>query len=252
MEETTEPTKLHFTRVRSKGDSTFYDPQSDIRVIMPTAAKMTADILMQTSQDEWIKRVYSYIAKCYSIFQIRLAEDSTDLVTQVNDFTAAINKADPVMRTMWFQTMFTLMNTLYALFTRRDAKTDGAEIRGMLNTAQQATLLSLLSQEQANEIKDSFQRAGLAYQEKANILTDAMAVCEETEEVIHNLKDLAEIFISHSGPGDWHSMAKACDEFYMSAEADKLDDRAKLAVALAYPDYETPYLDAEATSDQPS
>ena len=34
-------TILHFTRVKSRGDASFYDPQSDVRVVLPTAVKMT-------------------------------------------------------------------------------------------------------------------------------------------------------------------------------------------------------------------
>ena len=90
MEE--EQTKLHFTRVRSKGDSSFYDPQSDIRVILPTVAKMTLDVLMQVNTDDWLKKEFSYLAKCYAIYQIRLMEDSTDMLTQVAEFEQAMNK----------------------------------------------------------------------------------------------------------------------------------------------------------------
>ena len=155
-----EPTKLHFTRVRSKGDSSFYDPQSDIRVVLPTAAKMTLDVLMQVTKDDWVKREFSYLAKCYAIYQIRLAEDSTNLVQQEVEFSQAIQKASPRAKMLWMHTMFILLNAVYGLFTRRDTKTDGAAIRGMLNTAQQAALLSVVSPEQATEIINKFREQG--------------------------------------------------------------------------------------------
>jgi len=60
-----EKTKLHFTRVRSRGDSTYFDPQTDIRAIYPTAAKMTLEILMDVTKDESAKKEYEYLAKCY-------------------------------------------------------------------------------------------------------------------------------------------------------------------------------------------
>lgn len=103
MTEETEETKLHFTRVRSKGDSSFYDPQSDIRVILPTVAKMTLDVLMQVNTDDWLKKEFSYLAKCYAIYQIRLAEDSTNMVQQVVEFENAVQKASPRAKMLWIR-----------------------------------------------------------------------------------------------------------------------------------------------------
>ena len=72
MSDENKQTKLHFTRVRSKGDSSYFDPQTDIRAIFPTAAKLTLDLLMDTTKDKSLKKDYEYLAKCYNIFQIRL------------------------------------------------------------------------------------------------------------------------------------------------------------------------------------
>ena len=241
-----EPTKLHFTRVRSKGDSSFYDPQSDIRVVLPTAAKMTLDVLMQVTKDDWMKREFSYLAKCYAIYQIRLAEDSTNLVQQEVEFSQAIQKASPRAKMLWMHTMFILLNAVYGLFTRRDTKTDGAAIRGMLNTAQQAALLSVVTPEQATEIINKFREQGEIYEEAPNIDINGVAVCIENDEVVQNIKQLAHVFIDHTGADDWNSLSKACDDYFLSADADKLDNKSAVAVALAYPSYERPYLEAEA------
>lgn len=252
MEEEKEPTKLHFTRVRSKGDSSFYDPQSDIRVILPTAVKMTLDVLMQVNKDDWLKKEFSYLAKCYAIYQIRLAEDSTNMVQQVAEFENAIRKASPRAKMLWMHTLFTLLNAVYGLFTRRDTKTDGAAIRGMLNTAQQSALLSLVTPEQASEIINKFREIGELYEEAPNIDINGVAVCIENDEVVKNIKQLAHVYIDNTGASDWDSLSKACDDFFLSADADKLDNASAVAVALAYPSYERPYLEAVVDDAQPS
>ena len=246
MTEETEETKLHFTRVRSKGDSSFYDPQSDIRVILPTVAKMTLDVLMQVNTDDWLKKEFSYLAKCYAIYQIRLAEDSTNMVQQVAEFENAVQKASPRAKMLWMHAMFALLNAVYGLFTRRDAKTDGAAIRGMLNTAQQAAVLSLVTPEQAKDIINKFRERGELYEESPSIDINGVAVCIENDEVVKNIKQLAHVFIDHTGSDDWNELSKACDAYFLSADADKLDNQSAVAVALAYPSYEKPYLEAVA------
>ena len=240
-------TVLHFTRVRSKGDSTYYDPQTDIRAIFPTAAKVTLDILMDTTKDEALKKEYEYLAKCYHILQIRAAEDPTSLLKQAQDFATAINKVRPSVRAVWQTITLSLLNCLYLLFTRRDVKTDGKAIRGMLNTAQEAAILQQLPKDKQEIIYAAFNDAFDQYEEEAVIDPNGKVVCEETEKVMENIKDLASIFISHEGDGSWSSLAAACDSFFQSPESEKLTDEQKIAVALAYPDYPTPYLTVEKT-----
>lgn len=244
-----EPTKLHFTRVRSKGDSTFYDPQTDIRAIYPTAAKITLDCLMEVTKDEKLRKDYEYLAKCYAVYQIRLMEDPTNLIQQVAEFERAIRKVPPKVLVVWQEMMLCLLNSLYALFTRRDVHTDGKAVKGMLTTAVEAAMLQKLPKDQQEAIYHAFCDAGLTYEEEAVIDPNGKVVCEETEQVLENIKELAGIFISHSGKGDWNSLAAACDAFFGSKDADKLTNEQKIAVALAYPTYETPYLTVEQTDD---
>ena len=247
-----ERTTLHFTRVKSRGDSTFYDPQSDIRVVLPTAVKMTQDLLMQFVKDPTLKQEFSYLAKCYAIYQIRLVEDGTDMITQVREFEAAMEKVQPAIRAVWYETMFTLMNAVYGLFARRDAKTDGADIRGMLNTAEQAALVSVVSPEQATDIINKFRERGMLYAEDTKIDTNGYAVCVETDEVIKNIKQLAHVFIDHQGSDDWKKLAEACDACFDNPNTAALDDKTQIAIALAYPSYEHPTLEVEATDDAKS
>jgi len=247
-----ERTTLHFTRVKSRGDSTFYDPQSDIRVVLPTAVKMTQDLLMQFVKDPTLKQEFSYLAKCYAIYQIRLVEDGTDMITQVREFEAAMEKVQPAIRAVWYETMFTLMNAVYGLFARRDAKTDGADIRGMLNTAEQAALVSVVSPEQATDIINKFRERGMLYAEDTKIDTNGYAVCVETDEVIKNIKQLAHVFIDHQGSDDWNKLAEACDTCFDNPNTAALDDKTQIAIALAYPSYEHPTLEVEATDDAKS
>lgn len=245
MAEEQEKTKLHFTRVRSKGDSTYFDPQTDIRAIYPTAAKITLDVLMDTTKDEQLRKEYEYLAKCYNIFQIRVVEDPTSVALQVAEFSQAIHKVRPQVLMVWQETMLSLMNCLYALFTRRDVKTDGKAIRGMLTTAAEAAMLQRLPKEQQESVYQAFCDAGLEYEEQLALDANGKVVCEETEQVLENIKELAGIFISHSGPGDWNSLSAACDAFFQSPEASKLTDDQQTAVALAYPSYDLPYLTVE-------
>lgn len=238
-------TKLHFTRVRSKGDSSYFDPQTDIRAIFPTAAKMTLGILMDAVKDEQLSKDFEYLAKCYNIFQIRLMEDPSELARQVADFESAIRRVQPKALAVWRETMLCLLNCLYALFTRRDVATDGKAIKNMLNAAQQATILQKLPPELQERVRAAFEPV----EEDAVTDPNGKVVCEETEQVIENIKELAALFISHSGPGDWTSLSIACDSFYSSPEADKLKDGEKMAVGLAYPSYELPYLTVERTDD---
>ena len=247
-----EKTTLHFTRVKSRGDATFYDPQSDMRVVLPTAVKMTQDLLMQFVKDPTLKQEFSYLAKCYAIYQIRLVEDKTDMLTQVREFEAAMEKVQPAIRAVWYETMFTLMNAVYGLFTRRDAKTDGAEIQGMLNTAEQAALLSVVTPEQATDISNKLREKGMLYAENTRIDTNGYAVCVETDEVIKNIKQLAHVFIDHQGSDSWNSLAAACDACFDNPDTAKLDDKTQIAIALAYPSYEHPTLEVEATDDAKS
>lgn len=244
-----EPTILHFTRVRAKGDSTYYDPQSDIRAIFPTAAKLTLDLLMETIQDDNAKREFEYLAKCYHIYQIRLTEDGTSLLKQALEFANAIKKVRPAIRWAWQTTMLTLLNSLYALFTRRDVKTDGKAIKGMLNMAQEAALLQQLPKDKQEVLYAAFNNIGAIPEEDPTTDPNGKVVCEETEQVIENIKDLAQVFISHTGDGSWDSLAAACDAFFSSPDADKATDEQKIAVALAYPTYETPYLTVEKTEE---
>ena len=244
-----EQTKLHFTRVRSKGDSTFYDPQTDIRAIYPTAAKVTLDCLMDVTKDEALRKEYEYLAKCYAVYQIRLMEDPTNIPTQVAEFETAIRKVRPKTLVVWQEMMLCLLNSLYALFTRRDVHTDGKSVKGMLTTAMEAAMLQKLPKDQQEALYHAFCDAGLNYEEEAVIDPNGKVVCEETEHVLENIKELAGLFISHSGRGDWNSLAAACDACFSSPEADKLTDQQKIAVALAYPSYETPYLTVEQNDD---
>jgi hypothetical protein len=249
MAEEKSKTILHFTRVKSRGDSSFYDPQSDVRVVLPTAVKMTQDLLMQFVKDPALKQEFSYLAKCYAIYQIRLMEDSTDLVTQVREFEAAMEKVQPAVRAVWYETMFTLMNAVYGLFARRDAKTDGAEIRGMLNTAEIAALASVVSPEEAADINQKLRERGMLYAEHTKVDTNGYAVCVETDEVIKNIKQLAHVFIDHQGSDKWNDLAAACDACFDDPNTAKLDDKTQIAIALAYPSYEHPTLEVEATED---
>ena len=139
--------------------------------------------------------------------------------------------------------MLCLLKCLYALFTRRDAATDGKAIKSMLNTAMQATVLKKLPEKERELVYAAFEHVD----EDAVTDPNGKVVCEEEEHVLENIKELAALFISHSGPGDWNSLSKACDSFFKSQESNELTENQKIAVALAYPSYDLPYLTVEKT-----
>lgn len=174
-------------------------------------------------------------------------EDPTSVALQVAEFSQAIHKVRPQVLMVWQETMLTLLNCLYACFTRRDVKTDGKAIKGMLATAAEAAMMQRLPKAQQEAVYQAFVAAGMEYEEQPVLDANGKVVCEETEQVIENIKELAGIFISHSGPGDWNSLSAACDAFFQSPEASKLTDEQQTAIALAYPSYDLPYLTVEKT-----
>lgn len=243
-------TKLHFTRVRAKEEPMFFDPATDIRRLLPAVAKATLMCLQDTYEDnKTLLEDFVYLHKCFCIMQIRLAEDAMPCADQMTAFFEAINKVPKSHLFMWLQTMNVLMLTVYGMFYRRDAKADKEALKCFMDTAQFVGLRQHLSTESVRSMSEDLRRAGRLDASAETFDTNGSAVCDETGQVIENIKDLAGIFIAHSGGGTWRDLAEACDKEFSNGAVN--DDRAMIALGLAYPDYNAGGLTLE-VADEPA
>ena len=245
-------TKLHFTRVRAKEEPLFFDPATDIRRLLPAVAKATLMNLQDIfKEDSDLEADFIYLHKCFCIMQIRLAEDIAPCEEQLNEFFDAINKVRKKSLFLWLQTMTTLLITLYGMFYRRDAKTDKDALKAMMNTAQFVGLCGFMPEQTRSQMrKDAFEAKSL-YQLPESCDESGKVVCEETGEIMREVKELAGIFISHSGSGKWKDLAAACDMEF-GIDDGKKDDKAMIALGLAYPDYNVGSLTLEVSEDEPA
>lgn len=236
-----ESTKLTFTRIRSKGDPAFYDPGSNIKLLLPDVMKCVLHMLEERSEgDPKLLKELTYLHNCFVVFQIRLAEDSASASSQLHEFFDAVAKASPKAQVLWYQASFQMLLSLYALLYRRDLPADGKAIKSALDEASLVALLANVDKQLRDEVQElkegpyeTFDPAGYV-------------VCQETGEVLDNIKQLAGLFIGHTGPGDWHSLSEACDRAFMKGAGTR---EAQIALALAYPNYEN--LCVEVTDDTP-
>jgi len=248
MEET--KTKLNFMRVRAKGTTAYYDTQTDIRVLLPALVEITLDVLRETTDDEKLKQEFVYLTKCFRIFQIKLKEDDKDIITLLNEFHEAICKVSQKALARWTNTQMILLSTVYGFFDRRDSATDGPAIRNMLNTAKLTAMTACLPKDLMEQVAAVYKYRNQVQDEQYSPQTDGTVKCVQTDEdVILDIKKLVGAFIDHDGSSSWEDLAKACDDAYMHTN---LTDKQKLAVALAYPTYNNPYLEAEGELDDPS
>lgn len=246
-----EPTKLHFTRIRAKDEPVFFDPATDIRRLLPAVAKATLMNLQDAYEntDEQLLSDFLHLHKCFCIMQIRLAEDKMPCADQLTEFFDAINKVHPRSLFLWLQTMNVLLITLYGMFYRRDAKTDKTALNSMLDAAQFVGLSQFLSPATLEGLKEDLKAAGKLYQIPEVFDPHGKVVCDETGELMENIKEMAGLFISHSGSGAWRDIAEACDKEFSNCDEDK-DVRTMLALGLAYPDYNVGGLTLEVSDDE--
>ena len=245
MEE--QKTKLKFMRFRARGGSDYYDPQTDIRVVLPALVEMTLDVLAETSSDEKLHQEFIYLTKCFRILQIKLKEDDKDVAELMNEFYGAICKVSARALSRWTNTMTILLVTVYGFFDRRDSATDGPAIRSMLNTAKLTAMTACLPKELMEQVAAIYKYRNQILDEQYCPTEDGTVRCVQLDEdVILDIKKLVSTFIDHDGSDSWEDMAKACDDAYMHK---KLTEKQKLAAALAYPTYESPYLEAEGEKD---
>jgi hypothetical protein len=246
-----EKTKLHFTRIRAKGEPSFFDPQTDIRQLFPAVAKAAIMTLQdQNPGDKELQHDLTYIHNCLCIFQIRIAEDTAPVADQVAAFCKALDKCRSSTVSLLKSRFFTMIMMLFALFCRRDAKVDKDQLSTMMSMIQLAPLSTMISKELFQQVQEELTANAPAklhdvcYPDGCNIM------CEETQQQLKGAKDIIRLFVSASGDTSWEALAAACDEAFSTPGIKS--DAQNIALALAYPDYEHPSLSVEVEAEHDS
>ena len=231
---------LHVTRIRAKGEPTFFDPSADVRQIMAAVINISSGYLKTMyANDKEALEAFDYLYRCFKIFQIRLAEDTAPVFDQVAEYETAVRKVESRLYHIWRDTIQSLMIGTYALFVRRDAKVDEEEMRKMLNYVQLPLLKTFLSEDTFNKVKSELESAeAIAKREKYEV-GDGMAVEVETGQVIQNIKSVVAMFIGSADDMSWPEAADVCDRIFNERVEAGCEDKKELAaLALAYPSYE--------------
>ena len=236
-------TKLHIFRVRARGEADFYDPQTDIRKLLPYIGLMVIDDMKVAYKDDPMAQYsISYLWNCLNVFRIRISEDNTPLAEQMLRFVEAINQVPQNIFSRFTTSVFVMLTTVYALYQRRDIQIDGPGQAQMLATARLADFMSMLPQECAEKLH-SCVKANPAFQEKfvsvdqtsnAEVAKDGKVV-----DMFTNLKERARLFLPADGDQSWEALAEACDQCFQMLPADA-PVQTKAALCLAYPDYKYP------------
>lgn len=243
-----EKTCFHFTRVRRKGDSTYYDPQSDIRLIFPNVMQMSMSYVLDKYQGTEYEQASLHLYTCMRILQIRLEEDPLPMDAQLGEFLKAIGDVPKEVLNLWFGMVATSMTLVYALFMRRDAATDKQALASMLEYTRLSSYRDSLQQGTYEQMKKELQAASPLLVD--NTTRDGLVVCPETGEELERVKDIARMFICVTGDKSWNALADACDEAFNSSRP-KTKEQA-VALALAYPTYSHPCLSVEDSGDDGS
>lgn len=237
------PSKLHISRVRRRGEPDWFDPQTDVRKIIPVAMMETVDtLLLQCGADSQEEKDLLYIRQCIEIFRIRILEDSAHVSDQIGEFFFAIGKVCPQVRNAWLGGCMTVLMCVYALFCRRDSAVDRNELKNIFEYGRLCALRDSLSDDTWAKVQGELRSRGSLLVQN-NYDPSSCALCIETGRMYEGLKEVAARFINASGSQTWKDKAEACDEMF-DAPGER-DDMVSMALALAYPDYDHPTLDVE-------
>ena len=243
-EEKQEGTIFHFTRIKTGADVEFYDIQADIRCILPAAARQVCDDLLfaHKNDPEWRYQM-SFLSNCIKVFTIRVSEDRTPLVQQMDAFIEAISTLPRPVFAQFASGLFIVLMSTYAAFQRRDVKFDAKSERTALTTASFCDVIRLLPQELKNAVEKALENTE-ALREPCVSVSD-LSIAEIVDDngkklgELDHLKERANMFINVEGDISWEGLAKACDRMFCSVPDDTpLQD--KVSLALAYPVYTLP------------
>ena len=240
-EEQKEPrTKLHVFRVRARGESDFYDPQTDVRKLLPYIGLMVIEDLRKAyGENPEAQYALSYLWNCVNVFRIRVSEDPTPLNDQMLRFIEAISQVPEEILHKFTTSIFIMLTVVYAVYQRRDIMIDGPGQAQMLATARLADFMALMPSDVRALIhlhlgKDPMfkeQIVSVDPRSTAKVVKDGKEVATWT-----NLKERARLFIQAEGDTSWEGIAEACDQAF-TALAPELTNKEKAALCLAYPDY---------------
>ena len=236
-------TKLHIFRVRSRGEADFFDPQTDIRKLLPYIGLMVVDDMKVAYKDDPMAQYeISYLWNCLNVFRIRISEDPTPLAEQMLKFVEAINQLRPEMLGEFTTGIFVMLTVVYAVYQRRDIQIDGPGQAQMLATARLADFLQMLPPEIAEKLHKSV-KDNPTFQEKV-VSVDSTSNAEVAKngkvvDVFTNLKERARLFLSADGDKSWEALAEACDQCFNALPPDA-PVQTKASLCLAYPDYRFP------------
>lgn len=239
--------KLHFIRVRKAGEPSFFDAQTDIRSLVPKVVELAISSMYDACDaGNGDSDDVSYMSVCLHIFRTRILEDRTPFDEQLSEFFDALQKVDRKTFMRFLQRFTYCMLSVYGLFCRRDSATDRNILKEMISCARLAQLKGLLSEETYERVRKELSVSMSSFLLDTD--SDADAVCQETGDVIEDIKAIARTCMSFTSErGTWNDLAELCDkEFYCGTHSDK----ESIALALAYPTYENQSLVVEANEPE--
>lgn len=239
--------KLHYVRSRKPGEPDFFDPQTDIRHILPELLS----VVLARLEDEYANRPeaedFKYLQASLRVFRIRILEDNTGVDAQVTEFLDAVAKVSDHARYLWCSRMLSAMLCIYALFCRRDSAADRDALTAMLNYTQATSFKELLPPDVYVGLLEQLRKAGVSLLVSNKTTAEGIAVCAETGDIIPRIKDIAAMFISASNADSWEKKAELCDREFSNPSIKS--DHARIALALAYPTYKQQNMVVEVESD---
>ena len=227
--------KLHYIRSRKPGEPEFFDPQTDIRKIVPELVICALNSLQDEFEGRPEAQDFEYLCNCFRIFRIKLLEDSTGVDAQVTEFLDAVAKVSDRVRYILYGRVLGSLLCIYALFCRRDSAADRDALTAMLNYTQATTFKELLPPDVYATVLEHLRKSGVPLLVSSRNKAEGIAVCVETGDIIPRIKDIAAMFISASDADSWEKKAELCDREFSNPGIKS--DSARIALALAYPTY---------------
>lgn len=233
-------TKLHFMRIRKRGEPEWFDAQTDFRKLLPEVINMAIDAM--EIRGEWNSGDVRYLRDCFRVFRIRTLEDAARVSVQTDEFLSALSKLPDRMLNELRTLVLRAMLCVYALFCRRDSSADQDALQAMLSYSFVDALGDSLSAETRAAIsRDVSSRHSLLVQNRVE--ADGRVVCLEDDKwCTDRAKDVARRLMSASGDRSWDALSHACDRMF---EEGGRSDMELMALALAFPSYRNPCLEVE-------
>lgn len=225
----------------------FFDPNSDVRIILPHAMRSALTFVLDSFEGTEHEQDALYLDQCVRILEIRLEEDSTPMDAQLGEFLEAIGKVPQPIVDLWLGAVTRTMLFVYALFMRRDSATDKGALAAMLESSRLSLFRDSLSAGTLAQMKAEL-RDSVSLLVANRTREGGTVVCPETGEVMEHVKDIARQFIGATGDRSWNALADACDREF-EASPDKKTREQLIALALAYPTYRHPCLEVKDEED---